>query len=1206
MYDVAAYLPACLDAVLASHLDDLEVLCIDDGSPDDSGEIAERYAARDRRVRVVHQDNAGLGATRNRGAQLATGRYLGFLDSDDLVPPDAYPAMVAALEGSRADLVTGDIRRLTSVGLRPSPTFSPIYQPARSGTHVTRDHALLRDRIAPNKVYRRAFWLEHELAFPTGVLHEDIPVVLRAHVLAREVEVLDRVVYHWRIRSGADRSITQRRLEERALTDRVAAVTDVSRFLAGRGLAELKRAYDRLVLTDDLLLHARELDRADATYRQRFLELAGGFLAEAGDDVLDDAPALERARWHLVGAGDVDGAAQLASAHRIAPHGRPALRTGRGGLRADLPLETVATRVPRRRLRLDSEVELRTGVTALRIEEEQLIVDGFAALSHGDLPTADHQQLRVWVRDLQEGTTLQLPLEHRREPAADRVAPVVHDRAAAGFRVRLPLSDLTSRWTKGTSRWRFHAEVVRGRYTRRGVVRGVTAGSARRVQAVDLGRLRVGPRLDQDALDVVVAARPVRLTAVVAEAGVLRLRLASRRALTGLRLRATGRADRTIPVGPAAGGDDHGASTGAPSTDGEVVVELDPVALARHLGVEVSRTAQLHAVDERGRTARLSVDDGVDQAYVAVVRGALGIEISRYGYASLRCGPPLLHVDGVEAAHDRAVLAARVVGADARRVGAALEVRDRHDPCTLTAEMVSDDRVRIHLDTGTLPARAGSFELVASLAPPQRALDGAPAPLEVHVRRSVLLGLPLPLPGAALPVLLDDRSWHRLALEVGPDPAADRPTRAAQRRHWQEHTAGAAGVAAPAPPLAPRGSADAQAGRSTGRAPAGLRRRQHRPPRRTLRTALTVLARRGRGGGGDAAAIAHALHALAPEVPVQWVVDQGGLTPPGFATPVAHGSAAWVEALADSRMVVADTALPEWFVRAREQRVVRCWDGVPVRPVGALSSGVRGAELPVDAARAWSHLVSAGPHASAVLEAAFSLGASGVELLEVGLPRHDVVDDPARLRAAREAARAALGVEDDEHVVVHLPTWSDRERHPGGSLRHADALDLVAVHRGVGSHLRDGGRHRLRLLVRAHPAVVDTYAEHRATPRITDVGSGPDAVELLLAADVVLAHPSSVVLEARRVGVPVVVYDPPGRGLADSLGHPVTNLSTTAPSAVWTERPGALVRALAAALEDAGSPARRAPADRAPHGTEHLEVTGAGAAEAAAQVLLGR
>src|SRR4051812_25834814 len=93
-YDVAAYLPACLDSVLAQSdslgRTELEVVVVDDGSPDACGEIAEAYAARDPRVRVVHTANQGLGAARNEGWRHVRGDLLAFADSDDVVPPGAY------------------------------------------------------------------------------------------------------------------------------------------------------------------------------------------------------------------------------------------------------------------------------------------------------------------------------------------------------------------------------------------------------------------------------------------------------------------------------------------------------------------------------------------------------------------------------------------------------------------------------------------------------------------------------------------------------------------------------------------------------------------------------------------------------------------------------------------------------------------------------------------------------------------------------------------------------------------------------------------------------------------------------------------------------------------------------------------------------------------------------------------------------------
>ena len=110
-YDVAAYLPACLDSLLAQSVADLEVVVVDDGATDDSGAIADAYAARDPRVRVVHIENRGLGAARNEGIRHASGEHLGFCDADDAMPAKALEALIGLARETAAPLVTGNVAR---------------------------------------------------------------------------------------------------------------------------------------------------------------------------------------------------------------------------------------------------------------------------------------------------------------------------------------------------------------------------------------------------------------------------------------------------------------------------------------------------------------------------------------------------------------------------------------------------------------------------------------------------------------------------------------------------------------------------------------------------------------------------------------------------------------------------------------------------------------------------------------------------------------------------------------------------------------------------------------------------------------------------------------------------------------------------------------------------------------------------------------
>ena len=97
VYKTEAYLPECLDSVLSQTLGDLEVICIDDCSPDRSGEILDAYARRDGRVQVIHlPENRRQGYGRNRGLERATGEYVYFLDSDDMIEPQALEAIASS------------------------------------------------------------------------------------------------------------------------------------------------------------------------------------------------------------------------------------------------------------------------------------------------------------------------------------------------------------------------------------------------------------------------------------------------------------------------------------------------------------------------------------------------------------------------------------------------------------------------------------------------------------------------------------------------------------------------------------------------------------------------------------------------------------------------------------------------------------------------------------------------------------------------------------------------------------------------------------------------------------------------------------------------------------------------------------------------------------------------------------------------------
>ena len=111
MYNVERYLRECLESLAHQTMPDLEVVMVDDGSTDSSAAVAAEFARGDRRFHLVRQPNGGLGHARNTGADHARGRFLAFVDSDDIVTPQAYELLTESLRKTGSDFATGNFHR---------------------------------------------------------------------------------------------------------------------------------------------------------------------------------------------------------------------------------------------------------------------------------------------------------------------------------------------------------------------------------------------------------------------------------------------------------------------------------------------------------------------------------------------------------------------------------------------------------------------------------------------------------------------------------------------------------------------------------------------------------------------------------------------------------------------------------------------------------------------------------------------------------------------------------------------------------------------------------------------------------------------------------------------------------------------------------------------------------------------------------------
>ena len=264
-YNVADYLADSLASILGQSHQALEVVVVDDGSTDATGDLADKIADADPRVRVVHQANAGLGAARNAGVGHASGEYLAFADSDDLVVEDAYALLVGSLERTGSDLAVGAMERFDGDRRFMTPLMRQNHEQTAYGLTVEDAPLMLADVFAVNKVFRRAFWDEADLSFPTDVRYEDQPTLTRAFLAASHFDALEDPVYLWRVRSDGS-SISQQRADPRDLADRLLTKRWSTDLVVEHGSQQVQDVWFRRVLPIDMWEYFRAVPGCTAPY----------------------------------------------------------------------------------------------------------------------------------------------------------------------------------------------------------------------------------------------------------------------------------------------------------------------------------------------------------------------------------------------------------------------------------------------------------------------------------------------------------------------------------------------------------------------------------------------------------------------------------------------------------------------------------------------------------------------------------------------------------------------------------------------------------------------------------------------------------------------------------------------------------------------------------------------------------------------------
>ena len=216
VYKVESYLSRCLDSLCSQSMQDIEIILVDDASPDSCGTICNEYAKKDSRIKVIHHnENKGLSAARNTGIENATCDYLMFVDSDDWVHKDYCKIPYECAIQYQADLVMFNYTRL----IKPndfSNTLSLNKKIASTPNgYKTREEAMDLiygnvGHLAWNKLYRKELF--HDITYPVGFFYEDMGTTYKTVWKAQNIYYLDKVLYYYNcIRSGRITSLRNKK-----------------------------------------------------------------------------------------------------------------------------------------------------------------------------------------------------------------------------------------------------------------------------------------------------------------------------------------------------------------------------------------------------------------------------------------------------------------------------------------------------------------------------------------------------------------------------------------------------------------------------------------------------------------------------------------------------------------------------------------------------------------------------------------------------------------------------------------------------------------------------------------------------------------------------------------------------------------------------------------------------------------------------------
>lgn len=245
VYNIRDYVEKCICSLIQQTYHNLEIILVDDGSTDGSGEICDQYSKRDARIRVYHKKNGGLSDARNYGLDRMTGMYLAFVDGDDWVHPQMYEVLLAVMQREQAQLVSCDYEKEDPFFAEKPIDIKEIKYNIFSKEQVIANLGIPRI-VAWNKLYRAELF--DSIRYPYGKLHEDEYVIHEIIWQCKKIVFIEQAMYFYTSReTSIVARLTSKRIED-ALTGLESRIRFTESHCPKEGLIAAVNGYCRYII----------------------------------------------------------------------------------------------------------------------------------------------------------------------------------------------------------------------------------------------------------------------------------------------------------------------------------------------------------------------------------------------------------------------------------------------------------------------------------------------------------------------------------------------------------------------------------------------------------------------------------------------------------------------------------------------------------------------------------------------------------------------------------------------------------------------------------------------------------------------------------------------------------------------------------------------------------------------------------------------